>query len=282
MVQRITHWNREFILTDNDFQVLRKLINEHTGICLTDSKRELVYSRLTRRLRKLNLKDFSSYCRLLQNKSNSDEVIYFTNAVTTNLTSFFREPHHFEFIKSTLVPELLSANHDKGRLRIWSAGCSTGEEPYSIAMTMKETLPINSNLKILATDVDSSVLDVAKRGMYPFEKLKTIFPHILHKWFTRSDYPNNGLMHIQANLQQLVTFKQLNLMHDWPMKGPFNAIFCRNVVIYFDKPTQRILVDRFANLLPNGGYLFLGHSESLFKVTDRFQLVGQTIYRKIK
>jgi len=282
MIQKASQRHREFILTDNDFHILRKLINHHTGISLSESKRELVYSRLTRRLRKLNLKDFSSYCRLLQDNVNTDEVVYFTNAVTTNLTSFFRESHHFDFFKSKLLPELVRNNVKNHRIRVWSAGCSTGEEPYSIAISAKETIPFHSNFKILASDVDSSVLEIASRGLYSYEKLKPILPHTLHKWFSRIGDTSNDLMQVRADLQKTITFKNLNLMHEWPMNGPFDAIFCRNVVIYFDKPTQKVLVDRFANLLADGGYLFLGHSESLFKVTDRFQLVGQTIYRKIR
>ena len=284
MEQRVSNWNREFIFTDNDFYTLQKLVNEHTGISLSDAKRELVYSRLTRRLRKLNLKYFSSYCDLLQNSSDTDELVHFTNAVTTNLTSFFREPHHFEHLKKSYIPEMLSNTEEKKRLRIWSAGCSTGEEPYSIAMTLKDALPTDREIdvRILATDLDSNVLNTAKQGIYPYDKLKSLFPQNIKRWFARDNGKNSRHMVVDPALQELIIFKQLNLMHEWPMKGPFDAIFCRNVVIYFDKPTQRILIDRFADMLADDGYLFLGHSESLFKVTDRFKLVGQTMYRKIK
>ena len=284
MTQTASDWEREFIFTEKDFHILRKLVSRHTGIALSEAKRELVYSRLTRRLRQLNLKSFSKYCQLLQSDTNGEEIVHFTNAVTTNLTSFFREPHHFDYLSKNLLPELVTKNPGKQRLRFWSAGCSTGEEPYSLAMCIRESLPFqnNYNIKILATDLDSSVLDTALSGIYPANKLKTILPHRQNKWFIKGVMQNQGLAQVKPELQDLITFRQLNLMHEWPMKGPFDAIFCRNVVIYFDKPTQRILVDRFANLLSDGGYLFLGHSESLFKVTDRFKLMGQTIYKKIR
>ena len=284
MMRKESSWNREFTFTDKDFHILQKLVNEHTGISLSDAKRELVYSRLTRRLRKLNLKKFSTYCQMLQDGANGDELIHFTNAITTNLTSFFREPHHFDFLKKNIFPQFKNDTSRHKRLRIWSAGCSTGEEPYSIAMSLKDALPSieNFNVKILATDLDSEVLDKAKTGIYFQEKLKSISASQNKKYFIKDEDRHSGLLRVNAQLKSIITFKQLNLMHEWPMKGAFDAIFCRNVVIYFDKSTQRLLIDRYANLLKEGGYLFLGHSESLFKVTDRFKLVGQTIYQKIK
>ena len=276
-------WNREFIFTENDFQTLRALVSKHTGISLSDSKRELVYSRLTRRLRELNIKSFSRYCELLQDKKNNSELVHFTDAVTTNLTSFYREPHHFQFIEKNLLPHIATSSSKYGRFRFWSAGCSTGEEPYSLAMTLKEFFPAinNYDIKILATDLASTVLATAEAGVYTDDRIKTVAPHRQKKWFTK-DRNNPGTFHVNEELQKLITFRKLNLMEEWPMRGKFDAIMCRNVLIYFDKPTQRFLVDRFANLLKDDGYLFLGHSESLFKVSDRFNLVGQTIYRKIK
>lgn len=283
MTLMASDWDREFIFTDKDFHLLRKLVNRYTGITLSDAKRELVYSRLTRRLRELNLKTFSKYCELLQDGAHTDEVVHFTNAVTTNLTSFFREPHHFEYIAKNVLPDIAARPYGERRVRFWSAGCSTGEEPYSLAMTLTEHFQgiNNFDIKILATDLASSVLDTAVNGLYPAEKLKTISPRRQIDYFNR-DPQNQQMMKIKSSVQNLVTFRHLNLMSDWPMKGPFEMIFCRNVLIYFDKSTQRILVDRFANLLADNGYLFLGHSESLFKVTDRFSLAGQTIYKKIK
>ncbi|MGD8641482.1 MAG: protein-glutamate O-methyltransferase [Gammaproteobacteria bacterium] len=283
MTAMASDWEREFIFTDKDFHTLKELVNRHTGIALSDAKRELVYSRLTRRLRELKLKSFSKYCELLLDDTHTDEVVHFTNAVTTNLTSFFREPHHFEYIIKHVLPDIAKRPPEQRRVRFWSAGCSTGEEPYSLAMTLKEHFAglNNFDVKILATDLASSVLDTAINGIYPAEKLKTIPPHRQNEFFKR-DRLNYELMRIKPAIQNLITFRRLNLMDHWPMKGPFEMIFCRNVLIYFDKTTQRALVDRFANLLPDNGYLLLGHSESLFKVTDRFRLVGQTIYQKIK
>lgn len=285
MGHKTSDWDREFVFTDKDFHILRNLVNHHTGISLSDAKRELVYSRLTRRLRELNLKTFARYCELLQDDAYRDEIVHFTNAVTTNLTSFFREPHHFDYVANHILPAIANRNSEQRRIRFWSAGCSTGEEPYSLAITIKEKFPGligNFDLKILATDLASSVLDTAVNGVYPMEKLKTILPHRQKDWFYKRDSEHGGLAQIKPEIQSLITFRRLNLMNEWPMKGPFNTIFCRNVLIYFDKPTQRVLVERFANMLEDNGYLFLGHSESLFKVTDRFRLVGQTIYQKLR
>ena len=277
-------WEREFIITDKDFDTLRKLVNYYTGITLSNAKRELIYSRLANRLRKNNLKKFSDYCRLLQEDTEGDEVAFFRNAITTNLTSFFREPHHFDYLKNTILPGYKNEPIQKKRCRIWSAGCSTGEEPYSIAMTIKESnkLTPECDLKILATDIDSAVLANAVDGNYPEEKTRNLSPHRLKMWFSSKRKTKDSNIQVSDDLKKYITFKQLNLMHEWPMKGPFDVIFCRNVLIYFSKPTQRVLIERFANLLSDDGYLFIGHSESLFKISDRFKLMGQTIYQKIK
>ena len=277
-------WEREFIITDKDFEILRQLVNYYTGITLSDSKRELIYSRLAGRLRKNKLRKFSDYCRLLQEDAEGEEVTYFRNAITTNLTSFFREEHHFDYLKNVILPEYKKNSALKKRLRIWSAGCSTGEEPYSIAMVLKESsyIPPDCDLKILATDIDSAVLKTAKEGFYPEDKTKQISEQRIKKWFLSRRARIDGHLEVCKELKNHITFKELNLMREWPMKGPFDMIFCRNVLIYFSKPTQRILIDRFANLLSDNGYLFIGHSESLFRISDRFKLVGQTMYQKIK
>lgn len=277
-------WEREFIITDKDFQVLRQLVNYYTGINLSESKRELVYSRLAGRLRKNNLRKFSDYCRLLQEDSEGEEVTFFRNAITTNLTSFFREQHHFDYLNKTILPSYKSGSSPVKRFRVWSAGCSTGEEPYSIAMVLKESrhLPADCDMKILATDIDSSVLGTAIDGAYASERVQQIPSHRLKKWFLSKRARRDGKLQISGELKKHIAFRELNLMREWPMKGPFDIIFCRNVLIYFSKPTQRILIERFANLLSENGYLFIGHSESLFRISDRFKLVGQTIYQKIK
>lgn len=230
----------------------------------------------------MGIQKFAEYLSRL--KDDEQELVEFTNALTTNLTSFFREPHHFEYMKATGLPALLKNRPDK-KLRIWSAGCSTGEEPYTIALTVKEAMLSHANwdVKILATDLDSNVVNRAKAGVYTEEKVNGIDQNRLKKWFRkgRGD-EHDGQMKVASDLQDMITFKQLNLMHGWPMNGPFDIIFCRNVVIYFNKDTQRELFDRYADYLSDDGYLFVGHSESLAKVSDRFQLIGKTIYKKVR
>ena len=274
--------NGEFEFSDQDFQRVRRIINQVAGISLADSKRELVYSRLARRLRQRQLQRFGDYCDLLETGDDEAELREFVNALTTNLTSFFREPHHFEYLGAELLPALVRArSFGHRRIRIWSAGCSTGEEPYSIAMVIRETLPaVGWDVKILATDLDSNVLATAERGVYEWNRVKDLPETRLRRWFQKGRNAQAGWVRAAPALRDLITFRQLNLMDDWPMRGPFDLIFCRNVVIYFDKPTQRVLFERFADLLIEQGHLFVGHSESLFKVTERFAPLGKTIYRK--
>ena len=274
---------RDFNFTDRDFEKVRNLVKSHTGISLSNAKKDMVYSRLSRRLRNLGIDKFSDYCNLVEGGDDA-ELIKFTNAITTNLTAFFREDHHFQYLAKTLVPELIRKNQLDRRIRIWSAGCSTGEEPYSLAMTMKESMPSNEtwDLKILATDLDSDVLQKASNGVYSSDRINGLSNNRKKRWFLNGKGDNEGTVRVRPELQEIITFKQLNLLQEWPTKGPFDFIFCRNVVIYFDKDTQKVLFDRYANVLKNDAHLFIGHSESLFKVSDRFKLLGQTIYKKIK
>jgi chemotaxis protein methyltransferase CheR len=272
---------RDFELTDADFERLRQLVMQHTGISLSAAKRELVYGRLVRRLRRLGLQSFSAYVRLLEEHPDS-ELEEFINAVTTNLTSFFREPHHFEFLAQEALPKILKANAGTRRVRIWSSACSTGEEPYSIAIALRECQSLWSgyDLKVLATDLDSSCVAHARAGVYDAERVKALPEARVRRWFQRGAGPNAQRVRVSPELAPLISFGQLNLMNEWPMRGPFDVIFCRNVVIYFDKQVQRRLFDRMANMQRDGAFLFLGHSESLFKVTDRYELVGRTVYRR--
>lgn len=272
----------EFEFSDQDFQRIRQIINEVAGISLADSKRELVYSRLSRRLRHLGLRRFEEYCRLLETGGDSAELGEFVNALTTNLTAFFREPHHFEFLAEDLLPALTRERaFGNRRFRIWSAGCSTGEEPYSIAMVLRELLPaVGWDVKILATDLDSNVLATAERGVYEWDRVKGLSETRLRRWFLRGRGAQEGRVQVVPALREMITFRRLNLMEEWPMRGVFDIVFCRNVVIYFDKPTQRVLFERFADILVEQGHLFVGHSESLFKVTERFAPLGKTIYRR--
>jgi chemotaxis protein methyltransferase CheR len=275
--------NAEFEFADQDFQRIRRIINDIAGISLADGKRELVYSRLSRRLRHLGLRRFDEYCHLLETGGNDNaELGEFVNALTTNLTSFFRESHHFEFLAAELLPALIrERGTGNRRIRVWSAGCSTGEEPYTIAMVLRETLPkVGWDVKILATDLDSNVLATAERGVYEASRVKDLPEARLRRWFQKGQGAQAGQVRVAQELRELITFRRLNLMDDWPMRGPFDIVFCRNVVIYFDKPTQRVLFERFADLLVDQGHLFVGHSESLFKVTERFVPLGKTIYQR--
>jgi len=273
---------RDFTLTDKDFNRIRKLVIEHTGISLSEAKRNLVYGRLAKRLRKIKISEFGTYIKLLESNEGKDELANFTNAITTNLTSFFRENHHFDYLKSNVLPGLLRDNADTKKIRVWSAGCSTGEEPYSIAMAIREVIPESKNwdIRILATDLDTNVLAHAKAGIYTLERLNNVSDNRMKKWFLRGKGANQDSVKIRSELQQLISFKQLNLMKDWPMKNQFDIIFCRNVVIYFDKPTQKILFKRYHDVLKNTGHMFIGHSETLFKVSDDFNLIGNTTYTK--
>ncbi len=272
----------EIVLSDREFAEFRGVIRELTGINMAETKRELVYRRVSARLKATGIKTFKDYLDFLK-KGDPREVEFFSNAVTTNLTSFFRENHHFEYLAGTILPEIVSKKRNgRRRLRIWSAGCSTGEEPYSIAITLREAFKdlAGWDARVLCTDLDTNVLETCRAGIYAENRVEKIPPGRLKRWFSKSAGQNGAGYQADSKLRDLLTFKQLNLMHEWPMKGKFDVIFCRNVVIYFDKPTQRVLVERYANILEDGGYLILGHSESLFKVSDRFKLLGNTIYRK--
>jgi chemotaxis protein methyltransferase CheR len=272
----------EFELTDSEFKRLRELVHARTGIALSEAKRELLYGRLARRLRKLKLNSFAEYCRLVES-DESAELQELTNAITTNLTSFFREDYHFKQLSLEALPQIESKRSSARRIRLWSAGCSTGEEPYSLAIVMRETLArlAGWDIKLLATDIDSKVVATATEGVYASDRFKGVAPERVRSWF-REVAGRPGFLAASAELKSLITFKQLNLLDPWPVKGPFDVIFCRNVVIYFDKATQRGLFDRMADLQEPGGWLFIGHSENLLNVTRRYKLVGRTVYRRVE
>lgn len=272
---------REFEFGDEDFQALRRLVRDVTGISLSEQKRELVYGRLARRLRALNLRSFREYRELLA-RDEHGELVQFCNAITTNLTAFFREPHHFEHLRDEVLLPMVQNPPPQRRVRIWSAGCSTGEEPYSIAMTVLETIPEIErwDIKILATDLDSDVVEKARRGIYTAERLQALSAERRERFFTPFPEAREPSFKVKPELARLLTVKQLNLMHPFPMRGPLDVIFCRNVVIYFDKETQRDLIARMSRLQRPGDLLFLGHSETLFKVSNDYALIGRTIYRR--
>ena len=269
-------------MSEAEFNELRSIIHDMTGISMGSSKRLLVQRRISGRLKATNMPNFGAYIEHLKT-AGATELEAFSNAVTTNLTSFFRERHHFEFLVETFLPQLAASKVlGKKKLRIWSAGCSTGEEPYSIAMTVQESLPNlrQWDVKILATDLDSDVLSRCRAGVYPQRNMENMSLDRLRRWFSKSADRDGDVYTVGRDLRELIVFNQLNLMRPWPMRGSFDLIFCRNVVIYFDKPTQRVLMDRYADILEDDGYLIIGHSESLNTVSTRFDLIGKTIYRR--
>lgn len=268
-------------LNEEDFKYVCDYVYEKSAIVLGNSKREMLYRRFTRIVRERQLESFSDYCQLL--RANPDkEQTYFINAVTTNLTSFFREEHHFDYLTQHEIPKLITKNTKS--IRIWSSASSTGEEPYSIAITVMEAMKAylkTWDVKILATDIDSNVLDTGKQGVYEDKRIEDLPDSLKKKYFAKGTGVNNTKVKVASSLRQLITFKQLNLMHEWPMKGPFDVIFCRNVIIYFDKKTQLELFERYYQLLSPNGLLILGHSENLGGFQQHFEKVGRTIFRKI-
>jgi chemotaxis protein methyltransferase CheR len=273
---------REFEFTQDDFNYLRKIVNERTGIVVVNEKIDMFYSRLARRVRQLGLSDFKQYCDRIKNESDGVEVAQLINAITTNLTSFFREGYHFEYLSNVLIPEMMKTDSQNRKLRIWSAGCSSGEEPYSIAATLNhmELVTDGWDVEILATDIDSNVLDHGTKAVYSMEQLKTVPEQYLQSGFLRGKGGSFGKVRVKPEVRDMVKFAHLNLNSSWSLPEPVDIVFCRNVIIYFDKESKKTLVNRIADNLNPGGYLFIGHSESLFRVNDKFELVGKTIYRK--
>ncbi len=281
MATKRSEKEREFEFTNEAFNQVCSLVKSISGIVLADGKQDMVYGRLSRRLRALDLPDIDSYLKLVKCK-NSEELIHFTNALTTNLTSFFREAHHFEFLKSDVFPELMKKNSATKKIRIWSAGCSTGEEPYSIGMTALDFFSSHTDwdVRIIATDLDSNVVKTGKDGIYPMSRIEGVLDKYKKRWIKRGKGDKSDFVKMSSELQSIITFKQLNLLGVWPITGPLDVIFCRNVVIYFDKETQKVLFDRYANILNPDTHLFIGHSENMFNVCNRFRSIGNTIYQK--
>lgn len=273
---------REFTFTDNHFSRIRQFVTAQTGIVLADAKKDMVYGRLSKRVRKAFAGSFDDFCDAITD-GDLDEQDFLINAITTNLTAFFRENHHFEYLRDRVIPELLKRNYSTKKIRIWSAGCSTGEEPYSIAITLREAIPHSEkwDIKILATDLDANVVAHGQEGVYTLERINGLDKQRQRKWFQLGKGDNAGLVRVKPELSELIRFKRLNLLHEWPMKNQFDVIFCRNVVIYFDKTTQADLFARYADILIPGGHLFIGHSESLYKVSSRYTSLGHTIYKQI-
>jgi len=277
--------DREFVFSDKDFNFLADLVGKKTGIVLSQSKKNMIYGRIARRLRALNFKTFKEYCDYLTGHDGDKEVTDFVNAVTTNLTKFFRESHHFDHLRDEVFKPMVLNPPVGKRFRLWSAGCSSGMEAYSIAMTACDNISgIDGwDFRILATDIDTNMLDKGSNAKYRFRDVEDGVPlPFRKKYVIRSKDKESDEVVLADRVRKLVSFKHLNLLEPWPLKGPFDVIFCRNVVIYFNKDTQRVLFDRYADVLKDGGYLYIGHSESLNGVTDRFKAIGKTIYQKIK
>ncbi|MGO9546158.1 MAG: CheR family methyltransferase [Rhodomicrobium sp.] len=275
----------EFPFTQEDFQAIAAIVYNLSGIVLAAHKRDMMYARLARRLRILGLRSFREYCALLHSSKGAQESGFLINAITTNLTRFFRESHHFEHLQKQVLPGLAAeASRERLPIRIWSAGCSSGEEPYSIAMcamAAQQQVCSDRDLRILATDLDTSMLQKAKAGLYEQAALDDVPPRLRERYF--EPYSRQGKadeVAVAKPVQSLVTFRQLNLLGPWPMTGRFDAVFCRNVMIYFDAKTKDMLIERFHAILKDGGWLYVGHSESLLEHQSRFQLCGRTLYRK--
>jgi chemotaxis protein methyltransferase CheR len=265
---------REFHFTKKDFDRVSKLIYDHAGISLSDSKQELVYSRLSRRLRATGINNFAEYLALLES-NNEAEWEQFANSLTTNLTSFFREAHHFP-----VLAEHLRALRGKHPISLWCSAASTGEEAYTMAMTVLDTLGRDaSQVTIVATDIDTKVLATASAGVYPEERIEKLPDDVVKRFFLRGTGAQEGMVRVRQELRDMVTFRQLNLLdNNWSVRAPLDVIFCRNVMIYFDKQTQLTILKRFAPLLRNNGLLFAGHSESFHHADEYFKLRGKTVY----
>lgn len=266
---------REFQFTVKDFERVRKLIYKHAGISLSDSKQELVYSRLSRRLRATGIRSFEEYLNLLE-RNDPVEWEAFTNSLTTNLTSFFREQHHFP-----ILAEHMRKHKGKDPIALWCSASSTGEEPYSMAMTAVDAFnSYTPPVTIIATDLDTKVLETAKEGIYPEERVAKLDPALVKRFFLRGTGSQAGMVRVRQELRNMIVFRQLNLLdNNWPLRAPFDAIFCRNVMIYFDKATQLAILKKFVPLLHDHGLLFAGHSESFFHAEEYFKLRGKTVYQ---
>lgn len=264
---------KEFIFNGKDFDRVRDLIYKKAGISLADSKQEMVYSRLARRLRATGINSFSTYLDSLERGTSESEWEAFTNALTTNLTSFFREEHHFPILAE-------HAKNRKDAINVWCSASSTGEEPYSIAMTLCEVFgSLKPPVHIVATDIDTNVLATASKGVYNIDRLEKMSQDRISRFFLRGKGAQEGMVRIRPELRELISFRQLNLLEDgWALNGPFDAIFCRNVMIYFDKATQGNILKKFVPLMKKDALLFAGHSENFLYVSDDFKLRGKTVY----
>ena len=270
---------REFVFTRDDFVRIKSLIYRHAGISLSDAKTDMVYSRIGRRLRALNMSSFKQYLDALEQQNRAEEWQAFTNALTTNLTSFFREEHHFPILAEHLVK--MAAQKPGQIIRIWCSAASTGEEPYSIAITACEAFnSLKPPVEIIATDIDTNVLTTAVAGVYPIDRIKKMDDARVRRFFEKGTGKHDGLVRLKKPVRELIQFNQLNLLDQhWPFREAFDVIFCRNVMIYFDKPTQSSIIDKFISLMHTDSLLLAGHSENFLYVSNQLQLLGKTVYK---
>lgn len=269
-------------MRDSEFDFIRHLVYERSRINLSPDKRQLVSARLGKRLRATNLPTIGDYCRLLQSPGADEELANLIDAISTNHTFFFRESSHFDFLRSVVVPEMLARSRMErwSRFRVWSAACSSGEEPFSIAITLAEAMP-TFPWQVEATDISRRVLAKAASGIYSEEAVSRVPRELLRAHFQRGFGPQNGNYRVKSTLRDRVGFHHLNLLEgEPPFREPFHVIFCRNVMIYFDRPTQDELVGRLVDRLIPGGYLFVGHSESLTQMRHSLQPIQPAVYRK--
>ena len=272
----------EFVFTAEDFRHIAEILHSHAGIALNDGKAALVYSRLAKRLRTLGLRSFRDYCALVQGADGVDERQLMTAALTTNVTRFFREPHHFEHLRDQVMPGLAERARRGERVRLWSAACSNGQEPYSMAMTVLAVLPEAAELdfRILATDIDPNMVAEGIAGVYSAEALDAAPPVLRNRFFDKAPAQGRDMLSANATLRELVSFRELNLIGEWPMRGKFDVIFCRNVVIYFDDATQERVWKRFTPLMTPGATLYIGHSERVSgSAVAQLTPAGLTTYR---
>jgi chemotaxis protein methyltransferase CheR len=278
----VPSWPTTANLTMSQFTAISNLVKRRCGIKLHDGKVALVKARLNKRLRALGLHNFGQYVERICDDADEAEMTAMLDALSTNLTYFFREPRHFEVLKNSVIPRILARHARDRRFRIWSAGCSSGEEAYSIAMIVKEAVGklTGWDAGILATDLSWPMLKLAREGTYQPQQLRETPGRLIQENFTPIHDGAGRRYQVKQPLRRMVHFARLNLMDPWPMKGPFDAIFCRNVMIYFEKPTQHQLVQRFWDMLAFGGVLFVGHSESLTRISHRFRYLEPTVYQK--
>lgn len=270
-------------LTDREFQKISRLVYDQCGIHLTDGKRELVKARLGKRIRNGPFRSFQDYYQFVLKDDSGQELIQLLDSITTNFTFFFREQKHFDFLQTEILPDLISRKQlNRRRLRFWCAACSTGEEPYSIAMSLLETIdrPSLWDLLILATDLSTKVLKVAESAIFPKERIQSVPPLLIKKYFLKGEGRWKDYVMIKEEVRRLVQFRRLNLMEPFNYPEQFDCIFCRNVMIYFDKKAQKKLVNRLYECLREGGFLLIGHSESLTGIEHPFQYVRPAVYRK--